>query len=62
MHPIEYVLCIVYSHSLMDPNERKISADKGMTGFLFGHYNDLIGSEVTHSKVFYPALGRRMSK
>lgn len=51
MHPIEFVLCIVYSHSLMDPNERKISADKGMTGFLFGHYNDLMGSEVTHSKV-----------
>lgn len=36
----------------MGPNERKISADKGMTEFLFGHYNDLIGSEVTHSKVF----------
>ena len=35
----------------MDPNERKISADKGKTGFLFGHYNDLMGSEVTHSKV-----------
>lgn len=30
----------------------KISADKGMTGFLFGHYNDLMGSEVTHSNVF----------
>ncbi len=36
----------------MGLNERKISADKGTTGFLFGHYDDLIGSEATHSEVF----------
>lgn len=42
MHTIEFVLCIAYSHSLMDPNERKISADKGMTEVLFGHYDDFI--------------------
>ena len=36
----------------MDPNERKIWADKGMTEFLFGHYDDFIWSEATHSKVF----------
>lgn len=35
MRPIECVLCIVYSHSLMDLNERKISADKGTTEVLF---------------------------
>lgn len=46
------MLCIVYSHSLMDPNDHTISADKGMMEFLFGHYNDLMGSEVTHSKIF----------
>lgn len=42
-------------HSLFSLFNRlsvKISADKGMTGFLFGHYNDLMGSEVTHSNVF----------
>lgn len=38
----------------------KISADKGMTGFLFGHYNDLMGSEVTHSNVFSEDSGRRI--
>lgn len=30
----------------------KTSADKGVTGFLFGHYNDLMDSEVTHSNIF----------
>lgn len=39
MHPIEYVLCIVYSHSLMDHNERKISVDKGLTGFFVRSLN-----------------------
>lgn len=29
----------------------KISADKGVTGFLFGHYNDLMDSEATHSSI-----------
>lgn len=36
----------------MDPNERKISADKGMAEFLFGHYNDLIWSKAMHSGLF----------
>lgn len=43
------MLCIVYSHSLIDPNERKISADKEIAEFLFGHYNDLMRSEAMHS-------------
>lgn len=42
MHPTEYVLCIVYSLSLMDRNERKILPDKRITEFLFAHHNDLM--------------------
>lgn len=47
MHLIEYVLCIVHSHNLMDLNERKILADKGLAGVLFAHYNDLIHLKIS---------------
>lgn len=48
---IENVLCIVHSHNLMDLNERKILADKGLAGVLFAHYNDLI-----HQNFFFVAM------